>query len=219
VDSLHGFRSRFGARLTHPSGHHDFEIANQPSKQAIRHQRLSLQASVCFTAHRNARAVLRLNDTDSKCRIWIPAFAHLSFYLDFIRHGRDNIGIVSTVAMEELWVTLALVSASTPALMRLAKRFTTSGVTLGTTHASSRSGSRTKEFTQKLASFSKNKPTTTTSKIASGDMILRPDEGFGTVVINATKATGEDASIGSNAESHIGILRQVEFDVSYETKG
>jgi hypothetical protein len=34
----------------------------------------------------------------------IPAFAHLSFYLDFIRHGRDNIDIVSTVAMEELWV-------------------------------------------------------------------------------------------------------------------
>src|SRR5271155_331369 len=100
--------------------------------------------------------------TDNKCRIWIPAFAHLSFYLDFIRHGRDNIDIVSTVAMEELWVTLALVSASTPALMRLAKRFTTSGVTVGTTYASSRSGSRTKTkgFTHKLASFNKNKPTT-----------------------------------------------------------
>lgn len=120
--------------------------------------------------------------------------------------------------MEELWVTLALVSASTPALMRLAKRFTTSGVTLGTTHASS--GSRTKELTHKLASFNKNKSTTATSKIeTSRDMVLRPDEGFGTVIINATKATGEGASIGSNAESHIGILRQVEFDVSYETKG
>jgi hypothetical protein len=162
---------------------------------------------------------LRLNDTDNKCRIWIPAFAHLSFYLDFIRHGRDNIDIVSTVVMEELWVTLALVSASTPALMRLAKWFTTSGVTVGTTYESSRSGSRTKAFTHKLASFNKNKPTTTTSKIeASGDMILRPDEGFGIAIINATKATGEGASIGSNAESHIGILRQVEFDVSYETK-
>lgn len=145
----------------------------------------------------------------------------MSFYLDFIRHGRDNIDIVSAVVMEELWVTLALVSASTPALMRLAKRFTTSGVTVGTTYASSRSGSRTKGFTHKLASFNKNKPTTTTttSKIeASGDMILRPDEGFGIAVINATKAAGEGASIGSNAESHIGILRQVEFDVSYETK-
>jgi hypothetical protein len=162
---------------------------------------------------------LRLNDTDNKHRIWIPAFAHLSFYLNFIRHGRDNIDIVSTVAMEELWVTLSLVSASTPALMRLAKRFTTSGVTLGTTHASSRSGSRTKEFKHKLASINKNKPTTTTSKIeASGDMILRPDEGFGTVTVNATKAADEGASIGSNAESHIGILRQVEFDVSYEAK-
>src|ERR1700735_4892080 len=82
----------------------------------------------------------------------------------------------STVAMEELWVTLALVSASTPALMRLAKRFTTSGVTLGTTQASSKSGSRTKEFTHKLASFNnKNKVTTTTSKTAPGDMVLRPD--------------------------------------------
>jgi hypothetical protein len=143
----------------------------------------------------------------------------LSFYLNFIKHGRDNIDIVPTVAMEELWVTLALVSASTPALMRLAKRFTTSGVTLGTTHASSKSGSRTKEFTHKLASFNnKNKLTSTTSQTATSNMVLRPDEGFGTVVINATKATGEGASIGSNAESHIGILRQVEFDVSYESK-
>ena len=50
-------------------------------------------------------------------------------------------------------------------------------------------------------------------------MILRPDEGFGTAIINATKATGEGASIGSNAEPRIGILRQIEFDVSYKTKG
>jgi hypothetical protein len=121
--------------------------------------------------------------------------------------------------MEELWVTLALISASIPALMRLAKRFTTSGVTLGTTYASSRSGSRTKELTRKLASINKTKSATMTSKIEpSGDMILRPDEGFGTVNIEATKAAGEGASIGSNAESHVGILRQVEFDVSYETK-
>jgi hypothetical protein len=49
-------------------------------------------------------------------------------------------------------------------------------------------------------------------------MVLRPDEGFGTVNIEATKAVGEGASVSSNAESHIGILRQVEFDVSYEAK-
>lgn len=220
MDSLHGFRSRFGARLGHPSGYHRLRVANQLSKQAICHQRLSFQASVCFTpqiAFVTLRQCLKPDDTDNKCRIWIPAFTHLSFYLDFIRHGRDNIDIVPTVAMEELWVTLALVSASTPALMRLAKRFTTSGVTLGTTQAS-RSGSKTKEFTHKLASFNKNKTSSTTSQIASSNMVLRPDEGFGTVVINATKAAGEGASIGSNAESHIGILRQVEFDVSYEAK-
>jgi hypothetical protein len=40
VDSLHDFRSRFGARLNHPSGYHRPEVADQPSKQAIRHQRL-----------------------------------------------------------------------------------------------------------------------------------------------------------------------------------
>ena len=45
MDSLHDFRSRFGARLNHPSGYHRLEVADQPSKQAIRHQRLSLQAS------------------------------------------------------------------------------------------------------------------------------------------------------------------------------
>jgi hypothetical protein len=121
--------------------------------------------------------------------------------------------------MEELWVTLALISASLPVLMRIAKRFTTVGVALGTTYGSSKSASRTKEFSHKLARFNTNRLSTTTNKIeSSGDMILRPDEGFGTVSIEVTKATGEDASIGSNAESQIGILRQVEFDVSYEPK-
>jgi hypothetical protein len=149
---------------------------------------------------------------------------HLSFYLGFIHHGRNNIDIVVTVAMEELWITLALVSASIPALMRLAKRFITSGVTVGTTYASSRGGgaSRTKEFTHKLATSDKHTSsrfTATTSRVdPSGDIVLRPDEGFGTVNVEATKATGEGASISSNAESHIGILRQVEFDVSYEAK-
>jgi hypothetical protein len=145
----------------------------------------------------------------------------LSSYLGFIHHGRNNIDIVVTVAMEELWITLALVSASIPALMRLAKRFITSGVTVGTTYASSRGGggSRTKEFSHKLATSDKTRFTPTTSRVdPSGDIVLRPDEGFATVNVEATKATGEGASISSNAESHIGILRQVEFDVSYEAK-
>jgi hypothetical protein len=47
VDSLHDFRSRFGACLNHPSDYHRLEVANQLSKQAIRHQRLSLQDIVC----------------------------------------------------------------------------------------------------------------------------------------------------------------------------
>jgi hypothetical protein len=146
----------------------------------------------------------------------------LSSYLGFIHHGRNNIDIVVTVAMEEIWITLAFVSASIPALMRLAKRFITSGVTVGTTYASSRGGggSRTKEFSShKLATSDKNRFSATTSKVdASGDIVLRPDEGYGTVNVEATKAAGEGASISSNAESHIGILRQVEFDVSYEAK-
>jgi hypothetical protein len=220
MDRLYDFRSRSGARLDHPSRYNRLEVANQPPKQAIRNQRLPSQASVCFTIP-IAMLVqyLRFNDTENKCRIWIPAFMHLVFYLDFIRHGRDNIGIVTTIAMEELWITLALISASTPTLMRVAKRFTTTGVVLGTTYGSSKSGSKTKELTHQLANFSKNRPVARASQIASpGDEILRPAQGLNTISIDAAKETGEGASVGSTAESHVGILRQIDFDVSSETK-
>lgn len=148
---------------------------------------------------------------------------HVVFYTRVMVNGRDNIDLVPVIAMEMLWVTLALVSASTPALMRIAKRFTTTGVTVRTVHSTSKSQSRTKEITHQLASFSKNRATTKASKADSSDNIessgnhrFRPDQGVYSINIDATKREGEGGSIGSTAESHIGILKQVDFQVSYE---
>jgi hypothetical protein len=160
-------------------------------------------------------------------RIWVPAFLNLDFYMDFNRGGRTNIGIVPSIAMEQLWLTLALVSASTPALMRIAKRFTTSGVTLGTTYGSSRSRSesRSKEISHALTNFTKSRDRTQprTSNIdgngnGNNGGELRPDQGINTISIDAAKNRGEGASIGSTAESHVGILRKVDFDVSSESR-
>lgn len=68
-----------------------------------------------------------------KHSVWVPTWMHLSFYIEFFRSGRNNIDIVPTMVTEELWVALSLVSASKPVLMRVAKKFITSGVTFTTT--------------------------------------------------------------------------------------
>jgi hypothetical protein len=120
--------------------------------------------------------------------------------MKFVKNGRTNIDVIPSIVTEELWVTLALVSASTPVLMRVAKKFTTSGIALGTTVASS---SKSKEVSahQRRTGF-------------------RPDNVTNSSHVDTQmmKGMGEGASIGSTAESHVGILRQVDFQVSSETK-
>jgi hypothetical protein len=115
-----------------------------------------------------------------------------------MRSGRNNIDIVPTMITEELWIALALVSASTPVLMRVAKKFTTSGMMVSTTRGY---GSKSGSSHQKRTGF-------------------RPDDVTNTSHVDAhmLKSMHEGASIGSNADSHIGILRQVDFQVSSETK-
>jgi hypothetical protein len=148
---------------------------------------------------------------------------HVVFYTRFMLHSRDNIGIVPTVAMEMVWVTLALISASTPALMRIAKRFTTAGVTVRTGNETSKSGSRSKDITHQLETFNKSRASAKTSRVdpsenmdTSDNPNFRPDQGFYSISIDATKKEAEGGSIGSNAESHVGILKHVDFEVSYE---
>lgn len=123
---------------------------------------------------------------------------HLSLYLSFLQNGRTNIDIVPAIITEELWVGVALVSASTPVLMRVAKKFTTSGVTLTTSMAY---GSKDSRGDQRRTEF-------------------RPDDATNASQIDShmMKSMHEGASIESTAESQVGILRQVDFKVSSETK-
>ena len=68
-----------------------------------------------------------------------------------------------------------------------------------------------------MASMNKSQATANTSKIDPRDddgMVLRPDQGYYTVSIDAKKRGIEDGSMNSTE----GILRQVDYDVSYETK-
>ncbi|KAF7511449.1 hypothetical protein GJ744_004638 [Endocarpon pusillum] len=134
------------------------------------------------------------------CRlvVWVPMWMHLAFYLRFLRSGRNNIDIVPTMITEELWVALALVLTSTPVLMRVAKKFTTSGITLSTSKAY---GSRESSSNQKKTGF-------------------RPDDvtNSSQVDTHRMRNLNEGASIESRAESQVGILRQVDFQISSESK-
>jgi hypothetical protein len=134
-------------------------------------------------------------------RIWVPLWLHLSFNIRFVQSGRTNIDIVPTMITEELWAAFALVSASTPVLMRVAKKFTTSGMVLSTTMGYGGYGSKDSTSNHKRAGFRPDDVTTTSH-----------------VDAHAMKTMNEGASIGSTAESHVGILRQVDFHVSSETK-
>jgi len=157
------------------------------------YHRFCMQTSVCL--YRMSSEMIRYTDNHS---IWIPLWLHLSLYIQFMRTGRNNIDIVPTIITEEFWIALALVSASTPVLMRVAKKFTAPGVTLNTARGY---GSKSGSNKQKTTGF-------------------RPDDVTNTshVDTHMLKRMHEGASIGSNADSHTGILRQVDFQVSSETK-
>ena len=131
-----------------------------------------------------------------------------------MNHGRTNIDIVTTIVIEEFWLCVALISASVPALMRIAKKFTTSGIHLGNT-ALYQSGSRSGNISQ-LASM---KMKSMANGSQDGNSMLRSGQGVNTVCINAANAKADGASIGSKAESHVGILRRVDFEVSSDQKG
>jgi hypothetical protein len=126
-----------------------------------------------------------------------------------MRHGRSNIDLVPTIVIEEFWLCLALFTASFPALMRIAKKFTTSGIHLGNTTLQ-QSRSRTEDISQ-LANM---KMRVVPNGSQNGNMILPPVQGTNTVSVNASNARADVESVGSKAESHVGILKRVDFEVS-----
>ncbi|EON68126.1 hypothetical protein W97_07274 [Coniosporium apollinis CBS 100218] len=137
--------------------------------------------------------------------LWIPAWMHLSAYLTFLHSGRPNIDIVPTLVGEELWVAFALVSASVPVLMRVANKFTTTGVALGATIMSRSRETPVESF--KMKSTSSGKLNSLSGKIG----LKSKDEPVCTTCVAARR--GEAASIGSTAGSQVGILKEVQFDV------
>ena len=150
------------------------------------------------------------------------------FYTRFISSGVENIGIVPTVVMEDLWVALAIVTAATPTLMRIAKRFTTSGVTVGSQLDYSKGSagrSRSRKIGTRLMSLQKQAPVETTDEMEAGNHspVLRPDHGLHTANVisqpGMRRGNPEGAeSIGSTAESHMEILKHVDYDVAYEAR-
>lgn len=121
------------------------------------------------------------------------------------------------MAAEEVWVALALVSSSVPVLMRVAKRFTTGGVafTSGSRYAYGYNSSKQNSFKS-----SKQRSSRQNSAVQRASMGFRPDGVDSSIQIDAhmMRNLNTAVSVGSVAESHVGILRHVDFHVSSEDR-
>ena len=157
-----------------------------------------------------------------KPSVWLPAWVHLSLYINFMQSSRPNIGIVPTIVAEVLWAAVSLTSASAPVLMKVAKRFTTPGMLVGEDISlyARTSRSRTKKTPddsvtahsrdaaiRRLSNGRELSPVTT--------MALQPDvpedEAYATSILPGRR---KSKSFNSLAESQVGILREVQFEVS-----
>jgi hypothetical protein len=114
---------------------------------------------------------------------------------------------------EDLWVASAFILALIPILVRIGKKFTTTGVTVNTP----RGGSKTKDSWIQRCKL-KRVVSTGAEKVK---MFMRPDRAFNLASIDAAArqangAAGASLGGGGAAESQVGILRQIGFCVSSE---
>jgi len=124
-----------------------------------------------------------------------------------MHHGRPNIDAVPTVITEQVWVALALIAASLPILLRIATKFTTSGLVLGGLSRSSE---------PRLLSL-KMRDTSGGSSGSRVEKRIRIDEiehravedEVGHCWKHSQSPGDESASVGSRADSQKGILQQV----------
>lgn len=139
---------------------------------------------------------IRIGSTNV-CRVWVPSWMHLAFYIQFMRIGRPNIDMVPIMATEELWAALALVSASIPVIMRISKQFTTLGVAVGRP-VKERTGRSIR-----LAPYE-------SPRYPPKDMM--PSCVAGTIISDAPLAntSNKDGSIHSTTGSHVAMLGREE---------
>jgi len=118
--------------------------------------------------------------------------------------GRENIDIVPSIVSEEFWVAFAIICASTPILMRITKKFSTTGMVLGTTVGATKGTTTNGSFPMRSqASQGRSSPE---------KMVLRPDQVGYTISVNPMQ--DEVTSFHSNAGSQEGILREDRFEIS-----
>jgi hypothetical protein len=149
---------------------------------------------------------------------------HLSYLIQYINHGSSLVDIVPTVVIEEFWICSALILSAIPVIMRIARKFTTLGVSISTntvanpSSQSSRSKPSSKSKSGAMSRFNLREMARMSGTDSTPRVAFRPeeDDGLNTIHVGAGQVKDEGASIGSAAESHIGILRQVKFQVSSE---
>lgn len=225
MDCVHHARNTPRDRVDNPRPIRRQVTALQLQDQNVR--------SCCFSLPTGVRPLLPpcLSESNTKASrsVWIPAWIHLSLYIKFMKSDRPNIGIVPTIIAEVIWAAIALASASVPVLLKVAKRFTTPGMLVGEDISLSArpSRSRTKSTPNHSntsgTAHSHGTDTTSTKRWSNGRQLspatkmmpLRPDveedQAYTTSVLPGRR---KSESFNSSAESQVGILREVQFEVS-----
>ncbi|KAI2006513.1 hypothetical protein LOZ50_003075 [Ophidiomyces ophidiicola] len=140
-------------------------------------------------------------------------FQTLLCYRRFLQHGSDNIGIVSTIISEELWASVALVSTSIPVLMRVAKKFSVSREIGETTARGSRSNKSraTKKTPNPSFEMASANGHGNWQPHKNQEASYRHRDNYSVAVLPRKLAP---ESITSTSESQVGILREIQVEIS-----
>nr|KMM70265.1 hypothetical protein CPAG_06577 [Coccidioides posadasii RMSCC 3488] len=149
----------------------------------------------------------------SRLVVLIPAWVHVACYDRFLKKGRSNIGIVSTIITEELWASIALFSASIPVLMRVAKQFTVSREVGDRIIRDSRyvGSSRSKKTLDHNIEMTPTSSQGNWQPLRNKTEPYLHEDNYNAAILSKKKTTG---SINSASESQVGILREVQVEVS-----
>ncbi|WEW58783.1 hypothetical protein PRK78_004251 [Emydomyces testavorans] len=131
----------------------------------------------------------------------------------FLQYERPNIGIVPTIISEELWASISLFSASIPVLMRVAKRFTTSREVGDRTASGSRynKSSRSKKTPDQSFEMASSNSHSNWQPHRNKAVSYLNEDNYTAAVLPGKSAP---ESINSTSESQVGILREVQVEVS-----
>jgi hypothetical protein len=149
------------------------------------------------------------------------AIAQAAAYARFLSNGKASIGLVPTLALQELWLMYALISSTIPCLQAFVGAFTTNGLVIAgqTTIQVSRQGNSN---SIPLSSLRTNRSGASRAGVSNKKAVW-PDPGLYDVGVthgaNMRAADrGDGQSIASDGSQQMIIRRDTQIDVHSEAR-